>query len=53
MWQFDDLPPSFPKVHKFLDHWRMNVEAVIKDIYLANSLITNSKFINAREILKH
>tara|TARA_X000000950_G_scaffold262238_1_gene333279 strand:- start:467 stop:730 length:264 start_codon:yes stop_codon:yes gene_type:complete len=35
MWQFDDIPPQFPKAHKFLNHWNNNVEARIKDIYLS------------------
>ena len=35
MWQFDDIPPQFPKAHKFLHHWNDNVEARIKDIYLS------------------
>lgn len=52
-WQLDDTPPNFPRVHKFLDHWRTHIEAVIKEIYLANSLVTNSNFINAKEILRH
>tara|TARA_B100001057_G_scaffold267841_1_gene267952 strand:+ start:5233 stop:5496 length:264 start_codon:yes stop_codon:yes gene_type:complete len=35
LWQFDDIPPQFPKAHKFLNHWHNNVEARIKDIYLS------------------
>ena len=35
LWQFDDIPPQFPKVHQFLNHWHNNVEARIKDIYLS------------------
>lgn len=37
MWQFDDLPPRFPKAHKFLNHWHKNIDAIIKDIYLGHS----------------
>ena len=22
MWQFDDIPPQFPRAHKFLNHWQ-------------------------------
>ena len=52
-WQLIDIPPEFPRVMSFLDHWHRHIEAVIKEVYLANSLITNNKFINVREILKH
>ena len=37
MWQFDDIPPQFPRAHKFLNHWHDNIDAVIQDIYLAHS----------------
>lgn len=52
-WKLIDIPPEFPRVMSFLDHWHKHIEAVIKEVYLANSLITNNKFINAKEILKH
>ena len=29
MWQFDDIPPQFPRAHKFLNHWHKNIDAVI------------------------
>ena len=34
MWQFQDLPPRFPKAHNFLNHWHKNIDAIIKEIYL-------------------
>lgn len=52
-WQLIDIPPDFPRVMLFLDHWHKHIEAVIKEVYLANSLVTNNKFINAKEILRH
>jgi uncharacterized protein Usg len=53
VWELIDIPPEFPRVMLFLDHWHKHIEAVIKEVYLANSLITNNKFINAKEILRH
>lgn len=53
IWQLIDTPPEFPRVILFLEHWHKHIEAVIKEVYLSNSLITNNKFINAKEILRH
>ena len=52
-YQLDDTPPEFPRVMSFLAYWHKHIEAVIKEVYLANSLVTNNKFINAKEILRH
>tara|TARA_B100000989_G_scaffold177603_1_gene133355 strand:+ start:229 stop:429 length:201 start_codon:yes stop_codon:yes gene_type:complete len=35
LWQFDDIPPQFPKAHEFLNYWHENIDARIKDIYLS------------------
>jgi uncharacterized protein Usg len=37
VWQTMDLPPQFPRIHRFLDHWRVNVQATIKDILLSTT----------------
>jgi uncharacterized protein Usg len=52
VWQFNDIPPIFPRAHKFLNYWKSNIDAVIKEIYLANSAISNNKFVNAKDLLK-
>ena len=36
LWQCLDHDPEFPRVNKFLDHWKSNVEARIEAIYLAH-----------------
>ena len=36
MWQTLDYDPNFPRIHKFLDHWKSNIEADIEAIYLAH-----------------
>lgn len=36
-WQFVDYQPEFPRAHKFMDHWKQNVEARIHTIYLAHT----------------
>ena len=32
MWQTLDLPPDFPRVCKFLDYWRREIDAVIHSV---------------------
>ena len=32
VWQTDDVRPEYPRVHKFLNYWHDNIEAVIEEI---------------------
>jgi|TARA_Y100000992_G_scaffold156493_1_gene104619 uncharacterized protein Usg len=32
IWQTDDLVPEMPRVHKFLNFWHENIDAVISEI---------------------
>ena len=32
LWQTLDVCPEFPRVHRFLDHWRRDIEAVIHSV---------------------
>ena len=32
IWQTDDVKPQYPRVHKFLNYWHDNIEAVISEI---------------------
>ena len=32
MWQTMDIKPKYPRVNKFLNYWKENIEAVIADI---------------------
>ena len=52
VWQFNDTPPKFIRAHEFLNYWKNNIDAVIKEIYLANATISNNKFINAKDLLR-
>ena len=36
-WQTVDLAPRFPRLAKFLDHWRREIEAVIHSINIAHA----------------
>jgi len=43
-WQTLDHPPNYPRIHKFLDFWKLNIEAVIKEIEISsNETITYRK----------
>ena len=37
LWQFEDIAPQFPRLHRFLDHWRTEVEATIHSCLLYTS----------------
>jgi len=36
VWQTLDLAPRYPRVHKFLDFWKAEIEAVIHSVRLAS-----------------
>lgn len=36
VWQQYDVAPQFPMLHKFLDHWRREIEAVLHSIRVAH-----------------
>ncbi len=35
VWQTLDLAPSYPRIHRFLDFWRREIDAVIHSVRLA------------------
>jgi uncharacterized protein Usg len=36
VWQTLDLAPQYPRIHKFLDFWRREIDAVIHSVRLAS-----------------
>ncbi|GGD90880.1 protein usg [Aureimonas endophytica] len=32
LWQFTDIAPDYPRLMRFLDHWRREVEAAIHSV---------------------
>ena len=36
VWQTVDVKPRFPRVHRFLDYWHHEIDAVIKDVTLCD-----------------
>jgi uncharacterized protein Usg len=31
-WQCDDIAPEFPRVHRFLNYWHEEIDAVISEV---------------------
>ncbi|MDR3497406.1 MAG: hypothetical protein P4L82_22665 [Ancalomicrobiaceae bacterium] len=51
LWQTLDLPPEFPKVHKFLIFWRREIDAVIHSVTCsAAGLVAPAKLEVARDV---
>lgn len=47
IWQTLDLKPRYPRVRRFLDFWRTDIDAVIKDVLLADhAVITPAEYRN-------
>ena len=36
MWQTLDLAPEYPRIHRFLDFWRREIEAVIHSVSITS-----------------
>jgi len=51
LWQTLDLAPEFPRVHRFLDFWRAEIEAVIHSVTVsAAGLVAPARLDVRREI---
>ena len=51
VWQTLDLAPEFPRVHRFLDFWRREIEAVIHSVTVASAgLVAPARLRLARDI---
>jgi uncharacterized protein Usg len=54
IWQTLDLAPSYPRIHKFLEFWRAEIEAVIHSVRLATGEeLAPAKVRNVATILHH
>ena len=43
VWQTADVRPEYPRVHKFLNYWYDNIEAVISEVIIADNYVTSYK----------
>lgn len=53
MWQTLDLAPAYPRLHKFLDFWRREIEAVIHSVRLASGETLAPPRVNSADLLLH
>ncbi|MEQ1818523.1 MAG: protein usg [Terricaulis sp.] len=54
VWQTLDLAPSYPRIHKFLNFWRAEIQAVIHSVRLASGeQLAPAKIGNVATILHH
>ena len=54
IWQTLDLAPSYPRIHRFLDYWRREIDAVIHSVQLATGeTLAPAKLESASVILHH
>ena len=43
IWQTADIKPEYPRVHRFLNYWHDNIEAVISEVNIADNYVTSYK----------
>ena len=43
IWQTTDIRPEYPRVHRFLNYWHDNIEAVISEVNIADNYGTSYK----------
>ena len=54
VWQTLDLAPKYPRIHKFLDFWRREIDAVIHSVRLATGeILAPPRIANAPFHLNH
>lgn len=44
-WQHTDLVPELPRTHQFLNYWKDNIDAVIKEVLVSHSYLNTYKSI--------
>jgi uncharacterized protein Usg len=51
LWQTLDLAPEYPRVHRFLDFWRREIDAVIHSVNVsAAGLVAPARLDIARQV---
>jgi uncharacterized protein Usg len=46
MWQTEDIVPDIPRIHQFLNYWKANIPATIKEV-IVSSEVTQTQYTNA------
>lgn len=53
VWQTLDLAPAYPRIHKFLEFWRREIDAVIHSVRLASGETLAPARVNTADLLLH
>ncbi|MEZ5994120.1 MAG: aspartate-semialdehyde dehydrogenase [Hyphomonadaceae bacterium] len=53
VWQTLDLAPSYPRIHKFLNFWRAEIDAVIHSVRLASGETLAPAKLSAASVILH
>jgi uncharacterized protein Usg len=53
VWQTLDLAPQYPRIHRFLDFWRREIDAVIHSVRLATGETIAPAKLNSVDLLLH
>lgn len=53
VWQTLDLAPRYPRIHRFLDFWRREIDAVIHSVRLASGETLAPAPIGRADMLLH
>ncbi len=48
IWQTKDVVPEIPRVHKFLNYWHDNIDAVISEVKVADA--TDHSYLPVEEV---
>ena len=48
IWQTKDVVPDIPRVHKFLNYWNNNIEAVISEVKVADAI--DNSYLPVKEV---
>jgi uncharacterized protein Usg len=50
MWGTEDIVPEYPRMHKFLNYWHHNIDAVISEVLVSHA---TSKYIRSVDWQSH
>ena len=54
IWQTMDIQPRYPRVERFLDYWRKEIDAIIKEVLVCDAPIFEpNRYRNVTEYFKN
>lgn len=53
VWQTLDLAPAYPRLHKFLEFWRAEIDAVIHSVRLATGETLAPAKVHSADLILH